>query len=250
MKFVKEHAYETALAVLIVIFGGSILSFYSSVMEAVSAYPSQITTLVILAALVGAFLSSMFDRKEALVERERQKGETERKKMDQKEKEAERLRKEEQEKAAVEAERLRQYESDRRAAMKLDVRKKAMLKAASEHEIYCSDSSFHFQLDESFVNEFFDQESIGDFKNRLYLNEKANRWLADYPATFDVIDDDEVMMHAVFDKTEKTHPGNDQKTAGMGWWWYSHDDEPNPDKLRELRRNTTINGHFDPREWM
>lgn len=81
-KFLKEHAYETVLAVLIVISGGSILAFYQSVEEAVSAYPLQITAMAVLAALVGAFLWSLLDRREALIEREKQKGETDRQRME------------------------------------------------------------------------------------------------------------------------------------------------------------------------
>lgn len=95
MRFVREHAYETVLAVLILLFGGYIVIFYNSVVEAVSAYPMQIAVLAILAALVGVFLCSLLDRRESLVERERQKGETERERMRSKKAEEDRKREEE-----------------------------------------------------------------------------------------------------------------------------------------------------------
>lgn len=110
MRFVREHAYETVLAVLIVIFGSSIVAFHRSVMEAVLAYPMQIAVLVILAALVGAFLCSLLDRKESLVERERQKGETERERVRLEADEAERKRKEEDRKREEEEREIAELE--------------------------------------------------------------------------------------------------------------------------------------------
>lgn len=100
MRFVREHAYETVLAVLILLFGGYIVVFYNSVVEAVSAYPMQIAVLAILAALVGAFLCSLLDRRESLVERERQRGETERERMRLEKAEEDRKREEEEREAA------------------------------------------------------------------------------------------------------------------------------------------------------
>lgn len=105
MRFVREHVYETVLAVLIVIFGGYIVVFYNSVVEAMSVYPMQIAVLAALAALVGAFLYSLLDRKASLVERERQKGETERERM-RLEKEERNRKREEEERGIAELEKL------------------------------------------------------------------------------------------------------------------------------------------------
>lgn len=116
MRFVREHAYETVLAVLILVFGGSIVAFYRSVTEAVSAYPAQVAMLAALAALVGAFLYSLLDRKESLVERERQKGETERERMRLEKEEGNRKR-EEKEREIAEAKAIVDAEARELAAL-------------------------------------------------------------------------------------------------------------------------------------
>ena len=138
MRFVREHAYETALAALILLFGGSIVAFHRSVVEAMSAYPMQIAVMVVLAALVGAFLYSLLDRKESLVERERQKGETERERMRSKKDDENRKREQEEREREAEREQARLDDCNLTSFKEEDGRKKAMAAAiykSSGHKV-------------------------------------------------------------------------------------------------------------------
>lgn len=81
-KFLQEHGYETVLAVFILLSGGFIIGLFNEVVAAFDAYPVAMAVCCIFFFAVGLIVSTLADRKAALVERVKQDGETERLKLE------------------------------------------------------------------------------------------------------------------------------------------------------------------------
>lgn len=105
MKFFKNHLYETVLALVILIFGSSIAAFYKSVLASLASYPLEIAILCAFALFVGLFVSSLLDRRSAMLRRIEEDGRSERAKIEAAKDEA--IRREDREFAERERERTR-----------------------------------------------------------------------------------------------------------------------------------------------
>ena len=62
-KFLKEHGYDTLLALLVLLFGGSIVGLFQDVLAAVGSYPQAVAACCGLSLVGGLFLSALIDRK-------------------------------------------------------------------------------------------------------------------------------------------------------------------------------------------
>lgn len=105
-KFLKEHGYDTALAIFVLVFGGSIIGLFGDVLAALGSYPWAVAACCGLSLVVGLGISAIADRRAVMVARVHEDGETERLKFRQKM---------DDEKRAAEADELRRRkeESDR-----------------------------------------------------------------------------------------------------------------------------------------
>lgn len=62
-KFLKDHGYDTLLALLVLLFGGSIVGLFQDVLAAVGSYPHAVAACCGLSLVGGLFLSALIDRK-------------------------------------------------------------------------------------------------------------------------------------------------------------------------------------------
>lgn len=77
-RFLKEHGYDTALAVFLLVFGGSIISLFGDVLAAFGSYPWAVAACCGLSLVVGLGISAIADRRAVMVAKIHEDGETER----------------------------------------------------------------------------------------------------------------------------------------------------------------------------
>lgn len=66
-KFLEKHGYDTLLAVLILVFGGSIIGIFKEVLAAFEAFPVAIAVCCGLSLVLGLGISSLADRKDVKI---------------------------------------------------------------------------------------------------------------------------------------------------------------------------------------
>lgn len=77
-KFLKEHGYDTALAIFVLVFGGSIVGLFGDVLAALGSYPWAVAACCGLSLVVGLGISAIADRRAVMAVKIHEDGETER----------------------------------------------------------------------------------------------------------------------------------------------------------------------------
>ena len=182
-EFFKRHGYDTALAVVVLLFGASIIGLFNDVLAALSAYPMAVAACCGLSLVVGLSLSALGDRKAVMVAKVHEDGETERLKLIQESERAaqeteaeERARsaikaKEEETQARLDAweERFRSEESAQKKAIAV------ALYRMEEHYVLVDEYRVHDieQIADRYMygscNVFYEFENIGESVAKMYL---------------------------------------------------------------------------------
>lgn len=181
-----------------------------------SQYPMETVGIAVAASLIGFFAGNRFGKTRVRKPRK--------------------LTQEE-----MKAENDRVAEENKKIAMRFPIEFKGMLKCAVENgAVYCRTDDWNgLYGDElrSYEN-FFIPENVEGSRTRLTPSGTLTKLHEYADAVFDVVSDDTMIRHAVYDPSESKPYAVHSSGDRFDWWWYSHD--PEKDYHTQFKQGATV----------
>lgn len=186
IEFVKLHAYDTVLALFILVFGGSIIGLWNTFTAALVEYPAVLGLMCGLSFFIGLSVSAVTDRKTVAIARIEADKQIELERMEI----AEQRRKEEEERARnaaneeqkSEADRQKQLEKARSKFVDLCFRTKDIILALSEYDsvdLHYNHARNLSELCSYEIDDYITEIEASDYVVRWSLCSEARRFIED-----------------------------------------------------------------------
>lgn len=184
IEFVKLHAYDTVLALFVLVFGGSIVGLWNTFTAALVEYPVVLGLMCGLSFFIGLTVSAATDRKRVAIARIEADKQIELERMEIEE----RRRKEEEEhernaaaaKQKAEADRQKHVERARSDFADLSFRAKDIILALSEYDsvdLYYNNARNLSELCSYEIEDYITEIEVSDYVVRWSLRDEARLFL-------------------------------------------------------------------------